>query len=305
MAAQWIGKMQSDNGLIKSYANPKEDFAWTYDQALALLVLTKTDQPKATKLVEALVQLQNPSGSWYDGYLATSMKPATDNQWIGSVSWVVYAICQYIDAGGDKKYITAAKRGVDWLVSQQQPDGKLHISTEGNLDAWWAFQAVGYKKEAIILSNYLLKQVWNDNEGRFHTGTSDNSIYLDPQTWGSEFLRANGASGKAKRALDFAYLKLKVTLADGSLSGFDTAGPYTIWNEGTAQYVSANGKNKQFYLNELSRQQNPDGSMNHSPENFERPGVWHVNWPSVAATAWYYFAQTGSPFHKGVCRGAK
>jgi hypothetical protein len=105
--------------------------------------------------------------------------------------------------------------------------------------------------------------------------------------------------------LDFAYLKLKITLADGSLSGFDTAGPYTIWNEGTAQYISAHGKNKQFYLNELSRQQNPDGSMNHSPENFEKPGVWHVNWPSVAATSWYYFAQTVSPFHKGVCRGAK
>jgi hypothetical protein len=73
-------------------------------------------------------------------------------------------------------------------------------------------------------------------------------------------------------------------------------GPFSIWNEGTAQYVAAGGRDAQAYLDELRRQQGSDGAMPGSPDTFHGGDVWLTPWHGIAPTAWRYFADTGGPF---------
>ncbi|MCS7151198.1 MAG: hypothetical protein NZ928_02280 [Endomicrobia bacterium] len=297
-AAQWIKKQQKDTGLVASFENEEPAYAWTYDQALALLVFAHEDKTAAKKLLAVFAKLQNPDGSWYDGYISTSCEPATDNLWIGSVAWMSFAIAKYSRITNDVEYLPVAKKACEWLKSKMHEDGSIHDSTEGNLDCWWAFFYNGYHTEAERVKNFILSNLWNETEKRFNTGRNNPEVYLDPQTWGAEFLKAIGEEEKARWALSFAEENLKCTTFDDRIVGFDTSGPFTVWNEGTLQYVCAGGRNAQFYLDNINRQQREDGALQHSHERFHQGGIWHTTMYGVAPTAWLYFAHTESPLRK-------
>lgn len=296
-AAKWIKKQQNNHtGLILSYIGDEKPYAWSYDQALALLVLSMEDIAAAQTLASAISKLQNADGSWFDGYMADTAKPATDNKWIGSVSWLIYAFRVYENKTDDNSFHTSMMKASNWLKSLQDKSGKLHVSTEGNLDAWWALSVTGFTAEANKLKDYLLSKIWDNDEGRMLTGTNDRSFYLDPQSWGSAFLRAVNENDKALKALTAAYNKLSCSTKDGKIKGLDTAGPFTVWNEGTCQWISLGGYNADNLLREMEKIQNSDGSLNHSEEKFTEGNVWHVTWHAVAPTAWFYFAETSEPF---------
>ena len=83
----------------------------------------------------------------------------------------------------------------------------------------------------------------------------------------------------------------------GSLCGLDGLGPVSIWNEGTAQYVSAGGPDAQDYLDVLASQQEADGSLAGSPDDWKTDHFgWLTTMHGIAPTAWFYFAIEGSPF---------
>jgi hypothetical protein len=297
-AATWIASRQQPSGLVWSWEEETPGKAWLYDQALALIVLSETDMVCATTLAGKLADLQNADGSWYDGYYVTSGTPLTLNKWEGSVAWLVYALTRYVANGGDTSYMTHAISGATWLKSRQMQfaDGRVHTSTEATLDAWWAFQATGFEHEADKVKRYLLEKAWREDQKRWNRGYQDPVIVLDTQTWGASFAKAVCEPARGLAALSFAEYTLSTTSFSGTIRGLDGAGPFSVWNEGTAQYVVAGGRGAQDYLDELRRQQRADGAMPGSPDDFRGDDIWLTRWHGVAPTAWLYFAETSGPF---------
>ncbi len=215
-----------------------------------------------------------------------------------SAAWTVYALARYARGGGDPDALTHAISGSTWLRGRQAQyaDGRVHTSTEATLDAWWAFRAAGFYTEANRAKAYLLDVAWRADQGRWNRGAGDPIIVLDAQTWGASFAKAAGQPARGLAALSFAEYTLGTTDFSGLVRGLDGAGPFSVWNEGTAQYVVAGGRGAQDYLNELRRQQRTDGAMPGSPDDFSGGDVWLTRWHGVAPTAWLYFAETGGPF---------
>ncbi len=318
-AYKWIKSMQQKSGLILSYEGDTKPFSWLYDQALCLIVLAKEDRKAAKKLLNILIKLQKSPGYWNDGFIIRTKKNTAvhlgkedkkkwfssgvdgvlyeyDNQWVGSVAWTVYSIYRYGEITGDKSYYKYALKGARWLIKQQREDGSFHNVTEGNLDVWWALYFTGYKNAAERLKNYLINKVWNKTEKRFNVASDNTELYLDCQTWGASFTRGAGVPEYGLYSLAFAKKYLECRTFDTLTTGFDATGPYTVWNEGTLQYIVAGGEKAQFYLGQMNKQQRIDGALQHSHEGFSKGGAWHTVMYGVCPTAWLYFANTGEPF---------
>ena len=314
-AANWIAGQQMPEGLLKSWDEPANN-AWLYDQALALLVLTKTHVIQARRLAETLETLQNTDGSWYAGYnykdnspIEDPKNPGAPPKPIGANAWLVYALSQHAfhcNPSFSFSSFQSAQKGASWLAEQQRQDGSLPAlpgettaPTEPNLGAWWAFQVTGFQGEADELRSYLLNEVWDPDIMRFKS--SGNAyidryrIFLDNQTWGASFLKAVGEEEKARQALSYARQMLTTVPAEGEC-GFDGAGPFGVWNEGTLQYIVAGGEDSQEFADCIVAQQSPDGSLPGSPIDFQGYIVWLTKMAGLAPTCWLYFAGTNGPF---------
>jgi hypothetical protein len=308
-AANWIAQQQCPGGLLKSWQEEEPENAWLYDQALGLIVLCESGHiPEAQRLAHKLRSLQNDDGSWYAGYNCMTDDPTDGTEPVGASAWTVYALSYYSRRCEDPAVGQDAKEGADWLARLQREDGSLPAlpddpanapaPTEPNLGAWRAFRSTGYHQiQANLLRSYLLTQVWDSDMGRFRASPTSYEIFLDNQTWGASFLQAIHRDDDARRALSYARWTLATTSSDGSICGFDGAGPFSVWNEGTLQYVAAHGENSQFYWEEMTRQQASDGGLPGSPDSFSGYIVWLAQWHGVAPTAWLYFAGTGGPFY--------
>jgi hypothetical protein len=306
-AAQWLASQQQGTGLLKSWENEPICTAHVYDQALALIVFAHAGMwPQADALAGALAQVQNPDGSWFKSYDCQDTHGSACvhcYQWEGDVAWAIYALSRYLALGGAHPQADSAmQNGAAWLATRQAPGGCLVIDhTEGTLDAWWALQAagLGYRDEAERLKCCLLAYYWDDTMGRFKGGRDWQQPYLDNQTWGGAFLRAIGRKGDARRALSYAHQVLRLPAQGGQIFGLDgQGGPWSVWNEGSGQYVAVGGEGADDFLLELLAQQRRDGAMPGSPDDFSGGGVWTTRWHGVAPTAWLYFAlNPGEPFH--------
>jgi hypothetical protein len=304
-AANWIAARQQAGGLLKSWQEEAADLSWLYDQAVGLLVLADTEPSRANQLAVKLLGLQNGDKSWYAGYHYLTDVPINTEKPIGANAWMVYALMQYSMKSGNSTAGQAARDGAAWLASLQQPNGNLGSGTEANLDGWWAFHITGRRTEADRLRDFLLNQVWDSQMGRFKSDPNEYHIFLDNQTWGAAFLRAVGREADARRALSYARRTLNVTSRGtpfGDVCGFDGAGPFGVWNEGTSQYIAMRGENSQFYWGEMLRQQAQDGGVPGTPlaNEFSAYIVWLTPMHGVAPTAWLYFAATGGPFFTGL-----
>jgi hypothetical protein len=327
-AAAWIASQQyTATGLLRSWKEEAVDNAWLYDQALGLLVLSEAGYTiEATRLANRLHTLQNQDGSWYEGYQYLTAKPITKTvemtittvttpTAVGAQAWAIYALARYAAKQVSLQAYQDARAGANWLAELQRSDGSLPAApseagapTEPNLDAWWAFKAAGYQAQAYQVQRFLLSEqpnryVWDGALGRFRASPDAASagsyaIFLDNQTWGAAFLRAVGRDTDARRALSYARWTLATTFNGGTSCGFDGAGPFAIWNEGTLQYVAVQGENSQYYWNEMVRQQESDGSLPGAPDGFEGYTVWLTRWHGIAPTAWLYFAGTSGPFNR-------
>jgi hypothetical protein len=166
-----------------------------------------------------------------------------------------------------------------------------------------------HAKEADQIKNCLLNNYWDEELGRFK-GSWDKTVpgswkvYLDNQTWGAAFLRAIGQNDQALRALSYARDVLREPAQGGQLFGLDgNAGPWSVWNEGMAQYIVAGGSGANDLLSELLAQQERvdalAGSLAGGPDDFNGGAVWTTHWHGVAPTAWLYNALCGEPFQLG------
>ena len=304
-AAEWIASQQQATGLVRSWAEETTCSAHIYDQALALLVFVQEGWwDQADRLVTGLVQAQNSDGSWYKSYDCSriDMPCVGCEKWEGDIAWAIYALSRYEMRGGKDPLASEARtHAAKWLAERQANDGCLVIDhTEGTLDAWWAFQSAGpeFSAAAEGVENCLLNDYWDEGMGRFKGGRDWWQPYLDNQTWGSAFLSAVGKEADARRALSYAYAVLLTPAWGGQLYGFDgQGGPWSVWNEGSGQYVAAGGPQAEALVLELLAQQRPDGALPGSPDEFSGGGVWTTRWHGIAPSAWLYFALTpGEPF---------
>jgi len=305
-AVQWLATQQQPTGLLKSWAEESVCTAHTYDQALALIVFSREGMwTQADALVGALAQAQNTDGSWFKSYKYDDLSlPCVHcHKWEGDIAWAVYALSRYLALGGSHAQArTAMEEGAAWLAARLAPEGCLVIDhTEGTIDAWWALQSAGsdYRDGADQLRDCLLSYYWDDVMGRFKGGRDWQQPYLDNQTWGAAFLRVIGRGEDARRALSYACQVLRLPAQGGQLFGFDgQGGPWSVWNEGSGQYVAVGGDKADDFLLELLAQQERDGAMPGSPDDFGGGGVWTTRWHGVAPTAWLYFALCpDEPFH--------
>jgi len=316
-AASWLASQQQPSGLLKSWEKETLCNAHTYDQALALIVFAVERRwPQADALANALTTTQNANGSWFKSRNCDTLAPVDSTEWEGDIAWAIYALSRYRALGGALSGAdTAIRKGADWLAQWiRAEDGCLVVpdpprqpraTTEGTLDAWWAFHSAGpdYADEADKIRVCLLTKFWDDAMGRFQggltqpDGTAWQQPYLDNQTWGAAFLKAIGEEAKARRALSYARDVLRLPAQGGPLFGFDgQGGPWSVWNEGTGQYIALCGEGADDLLLELLAQQRADGAMPGSPDDFSGGGVWTTRWHGVAPTAWLYNALNGEPF---------
>ena len=309
-AVEYLLSSQTSNGLFISWREEAPQKSYLYDQALVLAVLTREGwrqdnaaaRAAAQRLVAFVSQVQKPDGHWARGWDSNSGGELLDDGWVGDQAWWVTALSSYVARSGDFSAQISARKGAEWLAKLIDTSGKVVASTEGNVDVWWAMISTARFADADRIQGYLLNEatVWDTNMLYWWRGFGDPVVAMDTGTWMSAFSRyprINQAT-RGMDALSFVGRTLVTQSNDGTLCGMDGMGPVSLWNEGTAQYVAAGGAGgKAFLDNTLLPQQNLDGSMPGSPDNWTSDAFgWLSHWSGLAPTSWLYFAVEGLPF---------
>jgi hypothetical protein len=314
-AALYVGNQQRATGLCVSWKEEADPKAWLYDQALALVVLTREGiwtngiasndaAVKANALAGFITSRQKPDGHWPRAWNAVTGAELVDDQWVGDQAWWVTALAQYAAKSGDASAAMSAQKGAGWLTLRVDTDGTVVPSTEGTVDTWWAMIATDRYVTADAIQSHLVNRMWDPAlqywwRGLYNDSIPDPVVAMDCATWTSEFAKSPRVRRPemARAALSFVHRTLVTSDSGGTKCGFDGQGPVGIWCEGTSQYVVAGGQDAQQFLDMLLTLQRPDGGMPGSLESTEGNTFgWLSSWTGLSSTAWLYFALTRSPF---------
>lgn len=313
----FLKQQDKNTGLFKSY--DRENISHTYDQALALANIAsemeilspstnryKTLERFGTKLANALVEIQNDDGSWNNAYEVFSMKILAREKYVGVISWTTYALMRYGSVARNSACIQSAKRGGEWLKAQFKKGALIHTFqngtevaiTEANINAWYAFHAIGEYHMAGEIQDFLMTRLWDDSQGYFYAGfnitsnAADTDPYLDNQTLGAYFLRLIGEPQKAAQALRYAREHFGI-FENGKLMGLDgRTSKMAVWLEGTFFYILAGGSGSQELLNQMNSYQNSKGGFPHDSKDISEP--WHTQMIGINATIWGQQANLGT-----------
>ena len=314
-AVSYIFNQQKATGLITSWKEDPDPKAWLYDQALALIVLSREgfwiegvplneSATRAKALADFITSCQKYDGHWPRAWDPNNGSELVDDLWVGDQAWWVIALAQYVLKSQDTLAYTSMNKGADWLISRISANGSLVPSTEGNVDTWWAMILTNHFAEAENIKMYLLNKAWDTDlhywwRGLYNDSIPDPMVAMDCASFVGEFAKSSYVQRPemSKDALGFVHRALITSDSTGNLCGFDGMGPVSIWCEGTAQYIVAGGEDAQQFLDMLITLQRPDGGM---PGSLYSVGGnafgWLSNWTGLSSTAWFYFALTKSPF---------
>lgn len=337
-------------GLARSFdapvGTPAHGRTYTYDQALALITADAIgDDALAQPLTSGLLRMQTLGGS-DDGAFVTSAaalnpEAAQREYRTGNHSIATYALLRRLRdmAPSDPHHptlVSAATRGVDWLLAQQQtggmmdglvtggrgatlPDGSFDpsvviawASTEHNLDAWHTLRLAasvldhdGASSGVARLEAAILGRLWDPVAGRFHQGWqpggADPTPMLDLNSWGAIFLQKAGqpalAAESLQRVQDFA-------ATDSAVSGYSprTSGSSrtTVWFEGTAGVALAQhrvGEDSAAAATLAGLAAGQLPSGAFPDANRVDDDMDMSNHPAVAATTWMLLAQQAVSGH--------
>lgn len=337
----WIRGQFGAFGLVDSYQGDDKVQGYTYDQAMAVLAFSRAGLidaayfTDARRILSAMRSLQNPDGSWFFSYATPSGVALDDRKISGQMAWMVIALGHYQYWSGDTQYQDVLQKATDWILSRMDTDAnhetfgginfgedRTHpvdsatvYSTEHNLDSYLACLWAGRETEALLIRDYLFREMWapspTSNGPRhdlniFWTGYNDFSIYADPQMFANIMMGPTGPNGEpVHQALTFVDERIR-SVKDFSASIQNIRGIAiqlndldTVWCEGTSQFelaarFAASVDNNFLALAEEAHEQigrviQPDGGV---PFSFNESGSGaypnDFRHSYVASAAWYY-----------------
>ena len=271
------GEYSMPSGLLRSFNVPAADAGQTtdevyydgfndscflYDQAVALIAFLQLgDRDAARRMVEALLVVQNPDGSFpFANHQSIPFEHNAGFIRIGAVAWVCYAllIADKPEFRGwfAQRTASAAKRCLDFLLTYKNslellnggkgryigivldPDFVVPWwSTEHNIDAWWCFDLAAelygegrYRAIADRIRAALETVGWNEARSIFWQGGTatagrnvpDGQHALDVMSWGGVLLGKWGKSERTAVAIARMRRLYYVTDQPTGLSGFTT-----------------------------------------------------------------------------------
>jgi len=307
----------ASSGLFLSWQEDPSHAAWLYDQATALIILSRegiwnsgvaanASASAADKLWAFLGPAQKNDGTWSRGWNVATRAELSNVLWVGDQAWIDMALVQYADKSSKSAARTAALKNAQMLATLINPQGSLtgFPSTEGTVDTWWAMIATKRFADASKIAGYLLStNVWDSELRYWREGLNNPAIAVDCANWLSAFARypSVGEDQRGLDALSFVRNTLLTASDNGQFIGLDGQGPVSLWNEGMGQYVAAGGTDAQSFLDTLLSQQTANGSMPGSPDNWTTDAFgWLTSWHGIAPTAWLYFAVDGLPFPQAI-----
>ncbi len=234
-AYQWL-KAQQDlttgfalAGLVDSFddwwnATERKQIVYTYDQAVAAIAfMNKGDRARAEKVLNKLVAIQDPDGSWINSYWWNGYGEELRKH-VGPVAWVVMAFMTHEKLYGGTTYQAPARKALDWMLTFKKSNGaiaggrttwdiqgvwtdEVWSSTEHNQDIYniyryyagrFSDRASAYNDAASGAKQFLDNVMWNNTTKRFYGGWKNNTnlldtnVPLDVNPWG---VLALGLSG--------------------------------------------------------------------------------------------------------------
>lgn len=360
--------VEESEGFIASSETEAADYAYVYDNAVALIALCGVGADgHAQKIADAMVFAQGHDRTFDDGRLRNayiSGNPKSDSgrsitnrevtirlpgfwqdgRWqedsytvstsTGNMAWAILALCTAAESAPAEKrteYLDAAVRAADFVLTLQG-DGHgftagyegwdeaqikvTYKSTEHNVALVRAFSALSdavaetdksaaYHAAAESAQDFVLS-MYDPKLHCFYTGTdydgqttSKGVIPLDASAL--SILALPGEIADVYAVL--AFVEERMSVGDGfDFSAGDLDG---IWNEGTAQMavcynLTGAGEKYERTMQYLKTQAARDGSIPAADRDGVSTGfvvvgsdaLWEYhNAQSIAATAWYAFAQ--------------
>ena len=200
----WLAVHQNARtGLVISFEgdNELEDWAFTYDQSLALQVyLNFSDFERARKVLDFFARKAKKRDTLvYNAYYAKDGNPSEFIVHAGPNIWLGIGICQYTAKTKDTKYLRMAEdiaKGIMELQDQDKeggirggPDVEWY-ATEHNLDAYAYFNMLAkltakpeYADAAAKSLNWLVQHSYDKMDIPILRGKGDSTIATDTYAW--------------------------------------------------------------------------------------------------------------------------
>ncbi|MFB9330038.1 fibronectin type III domain-containing protein [Paenibacillus aurantiacus] len=229
------------DGLVDSFddwwnATDRRQIVYTYDQAVAAIAfMLKGDRTRAEKVLNKMVAIQDPDGSWINSYWWNGYGEEIRKH-VGPVAWMVMAFMTHEKLYGGTTYQASAKKALDWAITFQKPNGaiaggrttwdlngawsdEVWSSTEHNEDMYqilkyyagkFADRTTAYNNAATGVKSFLDNVVWDSANNRWRGGWKNNTNLIDPAVpmdvnpWG---VLALGLSGTRNYQASLSYIE--------------------------------------------------------------------------------------------------
>jgi hypothetical protein len=315
-AVQAIKDRQNPNGLLTTWM--QDGSSWLYGQGLALRVLTdegvwEGSTPAndiavaAEKLARFLAANQTAEGYWPRAWNASSgniiVNVEGDNTvWMGDFPWIPGSLANYYRKSGDGQVLPAIIKAKGFLYHLIELNGKVNTiniitrqesevsNYEGYAAALYCLLELGDTVKAKQVMEYLMDTGWDGDLQMWKEGPYSTRPVLLVNTWMSAIASSMDYQMEGLNALSLVG-KLLYTRGPGTPWGFDGIGPIATWYEGTLSYIASGGPGSNALFTGLKDHINADGSVPAYNDNLGAiAGIWAVDWSSLDATSWLYFA---------------